>query len=235
MFRIIGLVILVTTIPHTLLANDCETSLTEAQIHDIFHPEPSSTPRKPLPKVVRKNIDKHNRLTRATLAGDLKRVKSLVRSRGPSSVNQQHFLLAYTPLIIAAGEDHAHIVKYLLKSDEIDVNQVNDFLSTPLMEAVIAGNIESFELVLDHPDTDVNIQDANGMTALMFASRDGYLYHVNALLQKPGIDITIADNEKDTALAWALKNQHFGIVKAIIEKYEKLKQETTKRLPPKIA
>ena len=232
MFRRIGLVIFIIAIPQTHFANDCKTSLTEEQ-RKIWYPDSSSTStsNSKLHRVPRKDVDKFNKLTRAAYAGNLKKVKYLVKVRGVS-VNQQEGLLAYTPLMFAAGEDHTHVVEYLLANDEIDVNQLNDFWSTALIEAASKNN-KSFKLILDHPDTDVNIQDANGMTALMFISWRGDLHNLNLLLQMPDIDITISDNEGNTALAWALKEWNFGAIKAIIEKYESLK--TKKKLPPKAA
>jgi len=52
-----------------------------------------------------------------------------------------------------------------------DPNKRNKFGRPLISSAVIAGNIEAFELLSIHPDIDLNMQDRHGLTSLHYAAR----------------------------------------------------------------
>lgn len=75
--------------------------------------------------------------------------------------------VGWTPLIYAAFEGHAEIVRFLLTLDiDLDAQAANGM--TALMAASRNGNLEIVEILLDH-GADVNSVNHENMTALGFA------------------------------------------------------------------
>ena len=62
-----------------------------------------------------------------------------------------------------------------------------------MMVAVMNGNDEIVQLLLERNDIDVNATTGLGMTALMLAIRDEHLKIAQYLLQNPSIDVNVHD------------------------------------------
>lgn len=72
-------------------------------------------------------------------------------------------------LIFAAFNNCVENIKILLKQQNIAVNQSNNTGLTPLMAAVIYGNHECVNALMEHFEIDANLKDSAGKTALTYA------------------------------------------------------------------
>ena len=71
-------------------------------------------------------------------------------------------------------------------------------MTTPLIQAVLSGNVDIFRLLVNHPQIDVN--EVDGYTPLMIAVQDGMPHMVRELLATPEIDLYVRDEDGKTAM-----------------------------------
>lgn len=123
----------------------------------------------------------------------------------------------WTPLHLAAVNDHAAIVELLLAQPDIKTNAQNKWKSTPLILAASRGNISSIRLLLSHPTTDINCQaEYYGRTALIEAAKNGHVDVAEMLIEK-GADVNLRDKTgRNTALIEAMKHRHEKIVRFLL-------------------
>ena len=116
-----------------------------------------------------------------------------------------------TPLLFTV--DSPDIVRALLEKGA-DVNVRNlDTGETPLMLAVLAGDIESLKAILGKK-SDVNAKDNRGVTALMFAANNNKTAIAKLLLEK-GADVNARTNDGDTALRMAQRQRFSKMIKLL--------------------
>lgn len=124
-----------------------------------------------------------------------------------------------TLLINAIYSEIFPLVKYLLETGKVNINQQNSFNRTALIYAARSGNCNITLLLLQdtHSINKVNInhQDWFGGTALMYAAMRGDRKMVSLLL-KFGADKTLTNNAGKTAAQLAaeidmLKNQENSV------------------------
>lgn len=111
----------------------------------------------------------------------------------------------YTPLIVAALNDHAGIVGSILSTSSADLElQARDGL-TPMLAALKAFRVAKraaspvVMLALVDAGADTEVKDADGVTPLMAAVRWGRTDLVDHLLSN-GADVDAKDDEGNTAL-----------------------------------
>lgn len=105
----------------------------------------------------------------------------------------------YSPLVLSCYHGNEEVVAFLI--DKVtDINGKSDY-GTPLMAAVVKGNIKIVELLLVNK-ADTNVADANGTTAMHYAVMFKN-YDVIELLIKAKADINIKDNRGQSALDYA--------------------------------
>ena len=79
------------------------------------------------------------------------------------------------------------MVRYLVEEIKIDVNKYKDKYEIPLMGAIMTGNIEMIEYLIEHR-ADVNIKDGDGDNIVKVAEKNNYskkiIEHVKSLLEK---------------------------------------------------
>lgn len=112
----------------------------------------------------------------------------------------------WTALHIAIFNKRAEVVSALLATEEIDVNVLNNWKSTPLILAASVGNLEILQFLLAHPETSINARaEYYGRTALIEAAIKNHSDVVLALIDR-GADVNCVDKSgKNTALIEALK------------------------------
>ncbi len=145
----------------------------------------------------------------------------------------------------ASREGNAKIVKLLLTSPHIDINNTDNFeRRTPLIYAVYQNYLECVKLLLDTPGIDVNKADRYGKTPLHYAptaecvklllaasgidvnktGNDGQApLHdtrkteiVKQLLAVPGIDVNITDEDGKTPLHYAASGNYPESVEVLL-------------------
>ena len=87
-----------------------------------------------------------------------------------------------TPLYIACDKNRTEIVRLLLDTNRVKVNQATEKHTTPLCIASWAGNLEIVRLLLLQPNIAIDVQDDFGDTAMSAATGKGH-EEVVALLQ----------------------------------------------------
>lgn len=125
-------------------------------------------------------------------------------------------------LVLAANNGSENEVRQLLDNGA-DVNSRATFSAgdtfniTPLMNAVVGGNIAVVKLLIKY-NADLNLKDSDGMTALIHA-----VLHKNTAIVKhlveSGANIDIQDNETLTALFYAVLDEKpsITIVKELVD------------------
>jgi len=127
----------------------------------------------------------------------------------------------YTALmrVVAATSKDDNLMDILnaLLQEDADVNAVNKFGKTALLEA---NNKEIIETLVYY-GANIDYQDNDGETALIKNIKNGNLAISEALIEL-GSDITIKDKKGSTALEYALRYQRKTLVCSLIEAGAKL-------------
>lgn len=133
----------------------------------------------------------------ASRKGQLNEVISIY-SKTPDVINLNNEE-GYSPLILACYHDNEEVVSFLV--DKVsDINGTSNY-GTPLMAAVVKGNLNIMEMLLDRK-AETNIADANGTTALHYAVMFKN-YEAIKLLIEADADLKIKDNRGQSALDYA--------------------------------
>lgn len=123
-----------------------------------------------------------------------------------------------TILAWAVQENHAHTVKRLLKSPQINVN-TQDWLSrTPLHLAVENGSEGIVRALLHHIGIEPHMFDWWGRTPLSWAAGQGRVNIVKVLLDTGKFNLDAADKSGWTPLSLAEANGHVEVV-SLLEAY----------------
>lgn len=133
--------------------------------------------------------------------GTVNDVASIYKNN-PNSINQVNEA-GYIPLILACYHGNEEVVEFLVDKVD-DINGSSDY-GTPLMAAVVKGNFNIVEMLLNKK-ADTYIADVNGTTALHYA----ILFNkpeIVKLLVKAGAKSDIKDGRGQSAMDYAvLKN-----------------------------
>lgn len=149
----------------------------------------------------------------AAALGDINLVKELLDKR--ADVDAATESRNYTPLFIAAQNDHVEVVKLLLEKGA-NVNAVTTLNFTPLHVAAEYGNLNVVKALLDK-GADVDAVAKDGYTPLYLAAFDGRADTVKLLLEK-NADINAMTDQGVTAFFGAVQNNHVEI-----DQYQKTK------------
>ena len=110
------------------------------------------------------------------------------------------------PLIEATRHGYVDLVAYLLKDEQLDVNECHYMWPALVCEAH-GGHVEIIKLLLHREDINVNATDLFGQTPLIWAACKGHASIAECLLQHPDIDINREGYDfKGTALDHANKD-----------------------------
>jgi ankyrin repeat protein len=150
----------------------------------------------------------------AAVDGGNKEIVALLLQKG-ADVNATAFGKD-TPLHVALGRTNSNLaLVQLLLNNGANVNAVRETGGTPLMQAVVVGNVEAIGLLLSK-GADVNAKEIEGYTALMFAALDGDLEVVKSLLKaKPDLEAKAGSGGR-TALEMARAKGHSNVVEVLI-------------------
>jgi uncharacterized protein len=152
----------------------------------------------------------------ATNQGDLETVRELISKGADVNTLYPHvnsFLDGHTPLLVAARDGHAEIVKELLQAGAKVRIEDWVFKGSPIHKATYNGNPEILKMLVQHPDIDLDVQGPiNGYTPLHDALWHGFsecaeiLINAGARLDLKGhdgkqvldiaIDVLGADDER---------------------------------------
>ena len=117
----------------------------------------------------------------------------------------------YTPLILACYHGNDEVVEFLIDKVD-DINGTSDY-GTPLMAAVVKGDLNIVEMLLAR-NADTNIADTNGTTALHYAIFFKQLDIVK-LLAKAGAKSDIKDGRGQSAMDYAMLTNNDQIIKIL--------------------
>ncbi|OPB38934.1 putative ankyrin repeat protein [Trichoderma guizhouense] len=143
-------------------------------------------------------------LSTAIEAGNTELVSTMIQHGAEVNAVDPNFIYAKTPLSIAFLKRHLEIVKILIRNGA-DINYSGGTSYPPLIVALIYGDKESVEYILQDEKVDVHQVASNGITALIAATK--YPPVVKKFLAK-GLPIN-QDSVLFTALSRAVAlNQH---------------------------
>ncbi len=122
-----------------------------------------------------------------------------------------------TPLIhaVSNAKDKPEIVKILLDNGA-DVNSVNDFGWTPLMEATSRNNLDVIKMLVDN-GANINAADNQFYTCLMKAVSQGNLPIVKFFLEKQ-VEVNALNTYQESALLLSVASGNAYITKALLDK-----------------
>ena len=159
----------------------------------------------------------------ATNNGDTAAVKSLIADKADVNAVYPHvdtFSDGHTPLLVAARDNHADIVREVLKAGA-NVRVVDwVFKGSPIHKATYNGRPEILRMILDHPNVDINVQGPiNGYTPLHDALWHGYTECAQMLLDAGcRLDLKGHDGKTPLQVAIDVYGPDADIVKRIREK-----------------
>lgn len=126
----------------------------------------------------------------------------------------------YIPLFVACSENKETIVKILLdykinKFKSVDIDGIDVFGNTALIEAVDVWNTDIVKLLLERGADPNKCNDRNN-TPLMMASDRGF-YDIVDILLKYGAESNCMNEECQTAIDFAHTSHHREIVKLLLQ------------------
>lgn len=130
--------------------------------------------------------------------GTVEEVKTIMK-QNPDIINSINDA-GYSPLILACYKGNVAVAIFLIKNVK-DING-NSLMGTPLMAAVVKGNLEIVEQLLENK-ANPNLTDANGTTALIYAVQFKNSPIVKLLLDYKA-DKSKIDNKGKTAFEYAV-------------------------------
>ena len=122
----------------------------------------------------------------------------------------------FTPLHIASVYANQDIVEVLLKSNELDVNLIDNAGHTAVCVASEAGHADIVSLLLRRDAERINHKDWHGRTPLGLASLRGHEATVRVLLRQQHIDVNLADDSGRSPLALAASRGEEAVLKALL-------------------
>lgn len=112
-----------------------------------------------------------------------------------------------TALVYSATRDHVKYLRQILQHSHVQINAWWHDCGLVLIQAVLAGALESVSVLLQHPDIEINAFDVQGRTALIHtvqSSNEEWSINIfHMLLQHPDIDVNASDRTGRTALMYA--------------------------------
>ena len=122
-----------------------------------------------------------------------------------------------TPLIIAARNDHLHIVQYLIEKQNVDLNIKGNLDCTPLHYACAYGHRSIAEYLI-LKGANINAKNRNGDYIIHCASKSGFLNIIRYLIEKKHIDKDIKGELQKTPLHYGCIGGHLSLVEYLISK-----------------
>lgn len=162
-------------------------------------------------------IAANEKLIRAAETGDVNLAHEAINEK--ANINHINIYLrpnAYrkTPLMIAAGNGHAEVVRLLLKHNA-NINIQDDLCgNNALMRATQNGHVEIVRFLLKH-HTNINTQDISRNTALILAAANNKIEVVYILLEY-NANTNVLNLYGLTELACAVQKNNSTIVKILI-------------------
>ena len=122
------------------------------------------------------------------------------------------------PLLMAAQNGHAEVVKELINADGIEVNKENKTNGTfPLLMAALNGHAEVVKELINADGIEVNKVDSIDRTfPLLMAAQNGHAEVVKELINADGIEVNKAHENGAFPLLMAAQNGHAEVVKELI-------------------
>ncbi|KAL6696427.1 ankyrin repeat-containing domain protein [Trichoderma pleuroticola] len=151
-------------------------------------------------------------LIQAARRGSIDMVKFLCESGVDTSYKDQ---LGQTALHKASIFGQADLVEYLLETNRVPVDAMDESQRTPLYFAAERGHVDVVDCLLRY-HANKNSLDRRRETALFKPAGNGHLKMVERLL-KAGTDATILDHWKRTPLRFAAMKGHIEVVRMLLE------------------
>jgi ankyrin repeat protein len=117
----------------------------------------------------------------------------------------------------AAANGHEGVLKLLLETGKVHVDQRYFPGYTPLLLAASKGYETVVKLLLETSKVDINFKDKHGRTPLWWAASNGHEAVVHLLLETGKVDIDLKDQDGQTPLLWAAKRGKKAVVKLLLE------------------
>ncbi|KAJ5560315.1 hypothetical protein N7513_002714 [Penicillium frequentans] len=146
-------------------------------------------------------------------------VQELLGNNNTCEVDIEDSESGYTPLLCAARNGYASIVRLLLTTGKVDTEcKDSEHNQTPLSWAADNGHDSVVKLLLDTGKVDIESRDSNfGQTPLSVAAEHGHGSVVQLLLDTGKVNIDSKDNNDRTPLSWAAGNGHDKVVRLLLD------------------
>ncbi len=118
--------------------------------------------------------------------------------------------------LMEAANGHLEIVKLLIATKKVDINQQDNNSETALMRAAFVGYPKIVELLLATNKVDISKQGKFGYTVLMVAAIRGHLKVVELLLATNKVEINKQSKFGYTALMFAAVRGHLKAVELLL-------------------
>ena len=133
----------------------------------------------------------------------------------------------YTPLRLAAENNHLSIVKKLI-AHRAELNTVDSLDDTALIRAALRGNVEVVQVLID-AGADLNHVGAGGMTALMWAVYWNEKKTAQALIEG-GAAINMVNVAGTSAVEWAARRSDAEMMRMVLKYFVGRSYEKTLEL-----
>eukprot|EP00899_Mesostigma_viride_P015200 jgi/Mesvir1/23681/Mv18637-RA.1 len=152
----------------------------------------------------------------AASKGDLTRVKHLLERKGPSLLDAR-YQDGRNALILAAGNGHLGLVKYLVEDERMSLDVRGEDGSNALHWAAWSGHLEVVKFLVEDKRMSLDIKENDGKNALLNAAQNGHLEVVKYLVEDKRMNLDIKKNDGSNVLLWAALYGHLKVVKYLVE------------------
>jgi len=119
------------------------------------------------------------------------------------------------PVLLSIKKGYTPISKYLIDTEEFDINDKDKNGTSPLIQAVLQENGTVVDMLLEHPGIRVNLKDKNGNSAFFYTVKSYNKVLIEKFLKYPSVNINTKNNNKLTPciLTVSFVDKYFNISK----------------------
>jgi ankyrin repeat protein len=156
--------------------------------------------------------------------GMLEMVERLCSESVGLNINEQKGWNKVNALMLAAQNNHVHVIKYLMsKGAEVDL--VNSLNNSALMLAAEAGHHEAVIVLAE--TASITLSNTYGHTALILACEKGHLEVVKWIVTKDPSQVEVRNKYKKNCLLMAAEFGQYLVVKWLVENISTIKIDIT--------
>ncbi len=122
-----------------------------------------------------------------------------------------------TPFSWAAQRGHMAAVRFLIESNEVQLDYKSNAGQTPLSRAAAEGQVDIVRLLTQRPEVEVDSRGVMNRSPLSWAAANGHGVVVALFLSRNDVDVNSKDTLGHSPLRRAVEGNHYGVVMLLLD------------------